>query len=605
MITAPYNFVPLNKEVFYPEWSNNGNEISHDVPFSDGASGVIDITITAKSPIFIRNHSKDKDKLSEEFCHSILNDGSKQYYIPGSSIKGIVRSVLEILSFGKMKVDEARLKKSLSIRDMTPNSRNNPLFNHSMVGVAQKCGFLVEDGDKYKIEECGKVLTISYGEISKATGQQIQNHETAKAKYEHTQNLSISFKKTTKMMDVRGKQLPKDIAIFDTTSTNIGTLVFTGKIDNKKNEFIFKSNGQKRDINKTVFDDFKKVYFDNEDSIDGQYWKAKWQNGGGQKVPVFYIEEDGKIDSIGLTQLFKLAYNKTLYDAICQDRDNKKPDLAETMFGSEKDGLALKGRVVFGHLKSNVVRFEPSKTVEQVLGSPNPTYYPNYIRQVDIANGKVNKYTTLMDKNAQISGWKRYPLQDGIQSYKLPTDDSGKVNHDVATKFRPLDSGTEFTGKIVFHNLKKAEIGALLSALTFHGQGDKYLHNIGMAKSLGYGKIQIKLTSKNPIHSQGEYLKEFENEITKTISNWKSSPQLTELFAMADSSKAKALKYQLLENHRKENEFTNAKKAREYLHSSSGNTYKSECSEKNQLPTKQEPQQPKTAAGLADFFKNK
>jgi CRISPR-associated protein (TIGR03986 family) len=234
------------------------------------------------------------------------------------------------------------------------------------------------------------------------------------------------------------------------------------------------------------------------------------------------MENDGKIDFIGLTQLFKLSYNKTLYDAICQDRDDKKPDLAETMFGSEKSGLAIKGRVVFGHLQSNIVRFESSKTVEQVLGSPNPTYYPDYIRQADIINGKANKYKTLMDKNAQISGWKRYLLQNGIQSYQLPTDDNGKVNHDVATKFRPLDSGTEFTGKIVFHNLNKAEIAALLSSLSFHGQNDKCLHNLGMAKSLGYGKI-----------------------------------------------------------------------------------HKQECSEKMQAKESAQIQQPKTATGLADFFKNK
>ena len=33
MIKAPYNFVPLEKTAFYPEWANH---ISQDIPFEDG-----------------------------------------------------------------------------------------------------------------------------------------------------------------------------------------------------------------------------------------------------------------------------------------------------------------------------------------------------------------------------------------------------------------------------------------------------------------------------------------------------------------------------------------------------------------------------------------
>ena len=91
MITAPYNFVPLNKEIFYPSWSNDGKEISHDIPFEDAESGEIDITITAKSPLFIRD-SENK----EQFCQH-----NGQYYIPSSSVKGMVRNILEIMSFSK------------------------------------------------------------------------------------------------------------------------------------------------------------------------------------------------------------------------------------------------------------------------------------------------------------------------------------------------------------------------------------------------------------------------------------------------------------------------------------------------------------------------
>jgi hypothetical protein len=93
----------------------------------------------------------------------------------------------------------------------------------------------------------------------------------------------------------------------------------------------------------------------------------------------------------------------------------------------------------------------------------------------------------------------------------------------------PLKDGVVFKGKMRFHNLKKAELGALLSALTFHNT-PKTFHNIGMAKSLGYGKVELKLDGVNDIDS---YLKEFEFSIGEQISNWASSEPLKELLSMA------------------------------------------------------------------------
>ncbi len=561
MITAPYNFVPLNKEVFYPDWAD---KVSHDIPFSDGESGEIEITVEAKSPIFIRNHSKDKENHSEEFCHFVNKDGAKEFYIPGSSIKGMVRSVLEIMSFSKMQFfnDE-----KLSVRDMT--DRKN------LVGQSDGCGFLVKRDNGYAIEDCGKPVTISFNEVKKATNVYTKNFKSASEKYKATNSClkQIPIELQKKMMDVRGRQIPKQVAIYSASSNKKGTLVFTGDINNKKNEFIFIPNGKFIQVKNYVVEDFKTVYF-NENSIDGTYWQKKFKET--KKIPIFYKKAADKIVAIGLTQLFKLAYKKSISDAIVQDKKDT-PDLAEAIFGYVRDKKALKGRVQFSHLKSTTVRFEQKK--EEVLGTPNASYYPNYIEQSNTNGSKVNTYTTLMDKDAVIRGYKRYPLQNIIQNYPLPKDDKGKINHDVTTKFKPLDKGTTFKGKIRFHNLKKAEIGALISALTFHGQENKLYHNIGMAKPLGYGKIKVNLAFTSLNHSKEEYLKTFEDLmnswIDKPYDSWTNSKQLEELFAMSDELKAKSLKYQLLENpkpkyelHKRKpekNDFVGAKKAREFL----------------------------------------
>ena len=51
-----------------------------------------------------------------------------------------------------------------------------------------------------------------------------------------------------------------------------------------------------------------------------------------------------------------------------------------------------------------------------------------------------------------------------------------------------------------------------------------------MAKSLGYGKIELKISGISNINN---YLKEFELEIGKQIVNWAESEQLQELLSMA------------------------------------------------------------------------
>lgn len=58
----------------------------------------------------------------------------------------MIRNVLEIMSFGKIRIDESKHKKYLSVRDMT--DRKN------LVGQANGCGFLVKNGSSYIIEEC-------------------------------------------------------------------------------------------------------------------------------------------------------------------------------------------------------------------------------------------------------------------------------------------------------------------------------------------------------------------------------------------------------------------------------------------------------------------
>lgn len=547
MITAPYNFVPLNEKIFYPPWASEDIlKNIHDVPFKDGESGVIEVEITAKSPIFIKD-SKNRT----EFCHFTNENGGKEYYIPATSIKGMIRNVLEIMSFSKIRIDESKHKKHLSVRDMT--DRKN------LVGQADGCGFLVKNGNSYVIEECVDIRTINLR--NDTNYKDIKKLETAKEKY--TKFGLLKEIKFTPYNEKSQNRLGQNITIkrakFDRQG-RIGILVFTGQIGNKTHEFVFAKSGNKFALDKRVFENFKSVYFDDEESIDGQFWKRQFNKG--MPVPIFYNKDK---TAIGLTQLFKLAYKKTIFEAAKQANDETKFDLAETIFGTVRGKKALKGRVYFSHFKSTIERFEAKKTEQGIFGTPNPSYYPNYLEQ----NG--SKYITLMDATARIRGYKRYPLHSGVEQLNI-----GNGNKDMVVEFKPLPANSVFKGKIAFHNLKKVEIGALISAITFHGGSDKCMHNIGFAKPYGYGKIDIKLTLKELDCNQEEYLKEFEKQMSEFVPNWLNTKQLTELRSMASTSykASRLLQYQQLENPKSDylknagvekNEFTGAKNYSECL----------------------------------------
>ncbi len=164
VLKAPYNFVPLSKQVVTPEW---GPYVSHDVPFEDAQSGELEVEIEAHSPIYVRDGQPKGSLPTSAF--SQMPDG--QYFIPGSSIKGMVRAVLEIMTFGKMgnKADDKRY----AIRDLSGAIKELYLSKFKPDTVFG--GWLKKnDGDAhestYVIEDCGQPGRISHRHLDEIYG---------------------------------------------------------------------------------------------------------------------------------------------------------------------------------------------------------------------------------------------------------------------------------------------------------------------------------------------------------------------------------------------------------------------------------------------------
>jgi CRISPR-associated protein (TIGR03986 family) len=604
-VTSPYNFVPAPTEdqVYKPDWAG---QVSHDIPFSDGESGEIELKITAQTPIFIRNgHSKaDKEIFDKIIKNEIKNPSSKeteaynryisfsnlngQYFIPGSSLKGMFRNVLEIMSFSRMQqINNHRH----SVRQ-TVRTNDDIIDEGYTLGIDKKqilAGFLIEKNHKYYIYDCGAPLKIRFDELDRHLktdfGKQFGKENTSNSntdfsartgayKYEKIiKQKSLEYKFISHPLDEekqsswKSKFQPLNYVKFaDNEKGFDGTIVCVGQASTynvstaRRGEYVFRGKKEeilkneiiRIEVSKEVIDTFlfvnKNGKGKNEELKDWTYWKKEIDNG----IPVFFRKRDKKnekgkivnseIIDFGLTFMYKEPVKFSTIEAnpvyTKKTDQNYEFDLSQIIFGYAEKENAQKGRVFI----SNFEATEESKVLEErtlVLGSPRSSYTPFYLHQEKGKNGQTTHFNTY-NNNPKLRGYKKYPVH---QTIKSPKD--GDVKSEMASVFKPLDKNTIFKGKIRFHNLRKVEIGALLSAITLHNS-DSCSHSIGLAKPFGYGRIQAKVINTNGLKFQiKDYLKDFEIEMKTETSSWISSvTELLTISTLQNETIERTLKYE-------------------------------------------------------------
>lgn len=241
--------------------------------------------------------------------------------------------------------------------------------------------------------------------------------------------------------------------------------------------------------------------------------------------------EKGKIQTMGITRMYRYPYKYSVSQLVGDAHLKEKTslDMAECIFGCiNRNGhdKALRGRVQVGNafMDHPIDNSGLSDEVKGVLGQPQASYYPLYLDQ----RGRVS-YSTYDTDGARIAGRKRYRVHASLEK-ELP---QGNDNVNTLTQFRPLKAGQKFSFKIRVHNLRPVEIGALLSALTFHETKTAH-HNFGLAKSFGYGKLQLDAVSLHGLaKTKKEYMQEFEAYMNGFVGDWVGSQQIQQLVRIA------------------------------------------------------------------------
>lgn len=502
-IKSPYNFVPLNKQVYIPDW---WDKVSHDIPFEDGIDGSIEVTWKNISPLFIRDASVGKGEFS---MHIADQNGTRRYFIPGASLKGMLRSVISILSFGKMEQYENQYFGHRDFDTKLPEGRK---YAKNMENI--KFGWLEKQPDETF------VLYPCKGEYKKIEISKVKN------KFRGSYLPSNNVWKTNYRLRVKNKLFP----YFD---NNKYRLFCTGKMNGKKHELLIPADTKKGIVlNDKIIESFLTVY-----APTPGFEKFVSYLDEGERIPVsfIYTPERGteKNIAIGMGRMLRYPYKQDINTLVNNEQDipQKEYDLCETMFGqidNQDNQNSLKGRVQIGNAMmqgaigdEELIRSE----VEGVLGEPKASFYPLYLKQ-----DSHDEYRTY--ENAEgIAGRKRYRIHQGGTVVNLP---QGKDNSNVITRFRPIPRNQTFKMRINIHNLKPVELGALLLAIKLK-QGA--FHNIGMAKAYGYGKlisenIELNLRGEEQ-HSVDDYINLFKSTMEAFTNNkWSNSDVITSLLGI-------------------------------------------------------------------------
>lgn len=524
---APYNFVELPDVVVPAEEIPPLNQYH-----SNRHTGKIECVLSTDSPLYIRcgmtpenfaKFSGKDDDLSDEQKkqkREIMADffqypTSQRPVLPGSSLRGMLRTLVEIVGYCKLtKVSEQQRFFFRAVAAKGDDPLANP-YKNLLKNV--KAGYLVQQGYQWYIRPAKKVINnLSFIWVKEEFLTNVKLIKMNEAGYK-PQYIDISFEGSSiKNNRTFAKNVSQDIEAY----RDKGVLVTSGNMLestdkssslNRKNHCIVFAPDPKAKlipIDENAIDDYcnnltdfqKKPPFDKETGVlkDGR--------------PIFYCEpsnKDGKVTRFGHCPNFRIAYipkgcdrAASVLDFIPPNlRDPNTRDLAEAIFGfvqeeKQEENQTQAGRVFIGDaicqqsINDDIWwtgNLEKSMT-PLILASPKPTTFQHYLVQTTADKKELKHYGSEPAKETVIRGHKLYWHKGGKPSIKLPENQD--VSESQSTDIKPIKSGVSFNFTIHFENLSAIELGALLWVLNLAAD-PKYRLSLGMGKPLGMGAVKI------------------------------------------------------------------------------------------------------------------
>lgn len=511
-----YNFIPLPPK----ECVRSKKEIG-------SLTGSIRCTITPRTDIFIPNTSitscssnentgetvKDffsYKNLEEE--HQMIESNAPQHpVIPGSAVRGIVRSMYEIFTNSCMSALD--FNKPLSSRGTSPffpavlkyTDGKWTLYN------AEKCNIDQGLSSPYRICEDNKGIRY----IKDDSGKPVYSYQ------------KIKFSSRA------GKNGSKVLTSISEDGKNEGYMVIGEPFIRKHNEFIFIPNFNKLISKKhdTLSEAIKRYNliiheFYNDSKINktvpsirnvSDFYKGRKINENPDDntvIPVWYSEIKDKSGNI-YTYLSPACIGREIFiNNFLKFTHTYEPCQGENLcpccklFGMVGETNATGSRVRFSDAKfiGSSPKYSPITTLKE-LSAPKPTSMEVYTHIKDDDNNQggfwnydiftPDKNTTLSAvENISINGRKMYyhhPACNNSDYYSYKPYNMISKNRKRLNTVRPLKGieTNKFEFNIFFENITENEIKMLLVVTSLLFNESDYLYKIGSGKPVGLGSIKI------------------------------------------------------------------------------------------------------------------
>ena len=528
-IIAPYSFVPLPGKVFAPDWAYC---VSHDLPFPDGLDGVIDLELVNHGDICVGSggdeESEDADsggKKPREVWWARDPEDQDRLIIPGTSVKGMLRNVLEIVSLARLTPDSMYQIREFSYRVLEKGDYMNQYQKYDRARAWLRYDPAAKTWKLRKCKSKHGIIKIFDEELNKFLGLGadcgIKNcdHQKIEDKYEKARKSQKGLDLNTKVQvflktetPPRGQTYERVVSIVpagsegtpSAESSCTGYVVFSnfrvlGKDDEDKKAFsyIFPDDGYEPEIevSQDMVQDFTGV--SDTAAKNFRYLLGHQNRELGIPVWAFTDRVNKKLEALGFAKMprFKCEHNTEQVTATHQwGGDDKDWELADELYFSLPELLFGTVRKQCGHLSirsrigctdmvsEKVSSADFGEKMDIVLSSPKPSFTAMYLED--------NKTYSSKPEVPRCSGYKRYRCQEKSTS-GIPGKDP------VISRLEVLRKPKAFSGRIKFHNLKREELGALLWCLRFgetlqDSAKSPFYHNIGHGKPYGLGAVQFR-----------------------------------------------------------------------------------------------------------------
>ncbi|MCX6358317.1 MAG: TIGR03986 family CRISPR-associated RAMP protein [Armatimonadetes bacterium] len=494
---APYNFVPLPKQAVQAE-----PPPAHDVFHPDRLTGWIDATIETLTPVYTRAAtgaspgypppSATQNGQPADFFH--LGDRNKPV-LAGSSLRGVVRSVFEVLTKSQLEFVSPRRLFYRSFASSVTNWRN--YYNEQFQQARLVAGELRSDQDGWTLWVSNEPTAPSTPNGNGILAIDVKSHSYTGM--HRTQDITVAkSNNVVSLPSGPANNNPNGFRAWECREKPGGiaaTLVLPGRCINTRhyNQVVLTPmEGAARvyRVPKSVVDDYQAWGQMAHGSRFGTRDAPRKLKEG--QVAFAIVATDGKsVATIGANMMHALRYPHSI-EAVARMTSagpGSGLDMAQAVFGRvppDEKGECVRGRVAFEDARcttENPWLPAPEVCTPSIMSGPKPTSFQMYLQQ---QGGQATNHWGV--PAPELRGRKFYwhrPEAAALREISARPVAGGDTQ---STRIRPVRAGAEFACRIRFENLTRAELGALYASIRLP---NGCAHKIGMGKNLGLGSVRL------------------------------------------------------------------------------------------------------------------